>query len=558
MRSMTRAVCFSAAFLITISFILTSTSAAQNVPATGVNVTTYHNDIGRTGLNSNETVLTPTNVNKTQFGKTCSAPVDGQIYAQPLVMTNVTINGTLYASVVYVATQNDSVYAFDANSTGPTCTQLLFTNLLQSGESGVSCTYFGGKHCGAIQPIIGILGTPVIDPTAHALYLVSQAQVGNPPTSWVHRLHALNITNFSEMFNGPAIVAGSYGPITFSSSNHIQRPGLLLLPGNPPSLYAGFSLIDGLNKNPPSGWIFKYNPRDLSSPPTVFATAPNGLGAGIWQGGGGIAAGLDETGGQTYLFFGTADGTFDADIQQGQSDYGDSFVKLTTDLSTVAGYFTPFNQTCMFQDDEDYGSGGVMLVPPGVIPAHPYIAVSGSKDGSFYVVDRENPGGYHGSDDCTGINENIQTISGLQEIHNEPAYWNKNLFFAPTVSAMLRYTLSSTCSPGPVCTKPMASKVTFPPGVTPSITANGNNVSTGIVWAIWGDRAPSGGPPAILYALNPQTMAEIYDSSQCGTQDTAGLANKFAVPTVANGKVFVGTQTELDIYGELSTTRTCP
>jgi len=497
--------------------VAVQSSSSSPIPAAGsVNVTTWHNDIGRTGLNANETLLTPTNVNKTQFGKICSASVDAQIYAQPLVMTNVSINGQVYASVVYVVTQNDSVYAFDANSEGPACTQLLFTSLLQAGEFAVDCTHFGGKHCGAINPLIGILGTPVIDTASNALYLISQAQVGNPPTAWIHRIHALNITNLAEMFNGPAVVSGTYGALTFSSSNHIQRPGLLLLPGNPPHAYAAFSVIDWLNNNPPSGWIFRYNARDLSSPPVTHAPAPTGSGAGIWQGGAGMAAGVDSTGGQTYLYFSTADGTFDADPEEGGSNYGE----------------------------------GVVLIPPGVIPAHPYIAVSADKEGSIYVMDRAAPGGYGGTGSCLGANFNLETVPGMNLIHNTPAYWNRNLFFAPTVSAMMRYNLSSTCSPGPVCTKPVSTRMTFPPGATPSISVNGSNVSSGVLWAIWGDRYSVGGPPAVLYAINPANMTELYDSTQCGTQDTAGAAVKFTVPTIANGKVFVGTQTELDIYGE--------
>ncbi|MGB7131855.1 MAG: hypothetical protein WBD59_13650, partial [Candidatus Sulfotelmatobacter sp.] len=204
-------------------FLLGSAAVGQ------VSVTTWHNDVSRDGMNTHETVLNTTNVNSSQFGKICSATVDGQIYAQPLVVTHVTISGKAYPSVTYVVTQNDSVYAFDSNSPGPTCTQLLFTNLLQTGEYPVNCTYFGGEKCGTVNPVIGILGTPVIDPTNNVMYLVAQSQVGSgQPTSYIHRVHALNISTFAEMFNGPVQVAGTYQNITFTSSNHIQRPGLLL------------------------------------------------------------------------------------------------------------------------------------------------------------------------------------------------------------------------------------------------------------------------------------------------------------------------------------------
>lgn len=547
-------------FMRGVVYLLASTAASPGqsprrlVAPPPTNMTTWRNDISRSGLNTAETVLTPSNVNSAQFGKICSATVDGQVYAQPLVATNVTINGQLYSSVVYVVTQNDGVYAFDGNSAGPTCTQLLYTNLLQSGEFPVNCTEFG--KCGAISPIIGILGTPVIDTTSNVIYLISQAQVGSPPTTYTHRVHALNITNFNEMFDGPAVVAGTYGTLSFTSSNHIQRPGLLLLSGSPSYVYVAFSKIDAAATDP-SGWIFRYNAQELGAAPVTFATAPNGNGSGVWQGGAGLAAGIDSTNGHQYIYFGTADGTFDAST--GGSDYGDSFVKLSTDLSTVAGYFTPYNQACMDTTDTDFGSGGVVLIPNGLIPAHPYLAVAGDKEGSLYVIDRGNPGGYGGTGNCLGTNSNIQTITGLTPIHNAPAYWDGNLYFAPTRNGtMLKYRISPNCSPGPICSSPTTSKVTFPAGASPSISVNGNTASSAIVWAIWGDRYPSGGPPAILYAFNPSNLTELYDSNQCGTQDVPGAAIKFSVPTVANGRVFIGTQTDFDIYAELSSSRTCP
>ncbi|MFY9742192.1 MAG: hypothetical protein WAK21_09325 [Candidatus Sulfotelmatobacter sp.] len=531
-------------------FLLGSAAVGQ------VSVTTWHNDVSRDGMNTHETVLNTTNVNSSQFGKICSATVDGQIYAQPLVVTHVTISGKAYPSVTYVVTQNDSVYAFDSNSPGPTCTQLLFTNLLQTGEYPVNCTYFGGEKCGTVNPVIGILGTPVIDPTNNVMYLVAQSQVGSgQPTSYIHRVHALNISTFAEMFNGPVQVAGTYQNITFTSSNHIQRPGLLLEPGSPSKVYIAYSKIDGSSSDP-SGWIFRYDGENLNATPTIFATAPNGSGAGIWQDGAGLAMGVDSEGGRSYLFFGTADGTFDA--ASGGPDYGDSFIKLSTDLSTVEGYFTPFTQACMFTNDEDYGSGGVVLIPAGLVPAYPYIAVSGDKEGTIYVVDRGTPGGYGGSLDCLGVDSNVQTITGLPQIHNTPAYWNGSLFFAPTQPGPLsRYTISASCSPGPICTTPLEAKVDFPGGVTPSISVNGSTVSSAILWTIWGDRYTVGGPAAVLYAFEPGTMAEIYGSNQCGTADVPGPAVKFSVPTIANGKVMIGTQTDFDIYGELASSRTC-
>ncbi len=543
--------CRAGLIVLAAIFLVASTAGAQ------VSVTTWHNDLSRTGLNTNETVLNPSNVNSSQFGKICTSTVDGQIYAQPLVVSHVTINGTQYASVAYVVTQNDSIYAFDANSVGPTCTQLLYKNLLLSGEYPVNCTYFGGEKCGTVDPVIGILSTPVIDPSNSVIYLVAQTQVGSSgkPTSYIHRVHALNITSFAEMFSGPVEVSGAYQSATFTSSNHIQRPGLLLEAGTPSKLFIGYSKIDGSSTDP-SGWLFRYDAENLKATPTMFATAPDGTGSGIWQDGAGLALGVDSAGGSSYLFFGTADGTFDA--ASGGPDYGDSFVKMTTDLSSVEGYFTPYTQACMYANDEDYGSGGVVLIPANVVPTYPYIAVSGDKEGTIYVVDRASPGGYGGSLDCLGVDSNVQTITGLPQIHNTPAYWNGYLFIAPTQPGVFsRYTLSASCSPGPICTTPLQAKVDFPGGVTPSISVDGTNESTAIVWTIWNDRYTVGGPAAVLYAFEPNALAVIYASDQCGTADVPGAAVKFSVPTVANGKVMIGTQTDFDIYGEFASSRTC-
>jgi hypothetical protein len=174
-------------------------------------------------------------------------------------------------------------------------------------------------------------------------------------------------------------------------------------------------------------------------------------------------------------------------------------------------------------------------------------------------MDRTDPGGFAGSNNCLGTNPNVQTITGLTPIHNTPAYWNGNLFIAPTQPGPLyRYSINSSCSPGPICTTPVEATIRFPGGVTPSISVNGSSTSSAILWTIWGDRYTLGGPAAVLYAFNPNNLSELYGSNQCGTLDAPGPAVKFSVPTIANGKVIIGTQTDVDIYGELSSNRTCP
>lgn len=526
-----------------------------------VSVSTWRNNNLRNGLNQQETALTTSNVNIHQFGKICSANVDGQVYAQPLIATNVTIGGKVYPSVAYVETMNDSIYAFDANSTGPTCTQLLFSSLLGSGEQAVDCKHFGGGQCATFNPVVGIVGTPVINPASQTLYVVSQSQVSNPPTAYFHRLHALNITNFKEKFNGPAVVGGTYKNETFTSAQHIQRPGLLLLGGTSQSVYVGFSLMDG-SPGRPSGWIFSFEAQNLSVPPLSFSTTPAGAqpGGGIWQGGAGLAAGADSTG-TNFIYAATGDGTFDVNI--GGPDYGDSLLKLTTDLTSVVDYFTPFTQACMNTDDMDFGSGGVMIFPTGTIPGHPHAEITGDKEGSLYIVDLDNLGQYNGNSTCTGTNANIQTVTGFQAIHTSPAYWNHNIYFSSygevPAPKLMMYKIGAGCTPGPLCaTATATSRTSFPWGISPSISVNGNTAGTAILWGIWGPGLPSGGGAATLYAFDATNLNPLYNAKGCGTQDVPGAAVKFTVPTVANGRVFVGTQTDFDIYGLLSQSRTCP
>jgi len=577
-----------------------ATSGAQ------VNVTTWHNDIGRTGQITQEKILTPANVTKNSFGKVCSAPVDGQIYGQPLTVWNsVTSRNT-----VYVVTQNDTVYAFD----GTNCSLIQKSSLLPASgtEYPADCCFIGGGQCQTVAPTIGILGTPVIDTSTDTLYVVAESQVGStgiagkdcttkqPPNGWVHRLHALDLTSGHNFLNekngGPVQIQGSVSTgKSFSSRNQIQRPGLLWLPGSPNNqVYAAFSMMDGSPPPFPPGWVFAYNAQNLadSNYPKVFATTPTTdpetNGGGIWQGGAGLAAGIDSEGGKTYIYFGTGNGTFDANHSKPpNTDYGQSFVKLNADLSGVADYFTDYNALsdgcpCV---DRDFGSGGVALIPDNTLPKHPYIAIVAGKEKEIYVIDRGKPGEYHGSctgscpgfnaygqcdgppPKCKGTNENIETLpTGSYNYRVTPAFWNSNLFYTASQDTMKRYPVSAICpdgKPGPVCRYAASSNdgqghpVSFIYGNTPSVSSNG--FMDGIVWAIRNYRKVQGGDPATLFAFTPHTLTELYDSTQCvigGKEvDEPGPATKFSVPTVANGYVYIGTQTDLDIYGPV--TRTC-
>jgi len=550
------------------------------------NVLTWRNNNWRDGENSTETTLTQMSVTSSKFGKICSTAsgtIDGQIYAQPLVVTG-GIPG--YTHVVYLETMNDTVYAIDGDSTN--CAVVYHISLLQSQEEAVQCHDVGAKQCPTFNPIIGILGTPVIDTSTSTMYVVTWTEstagscsTNRLPSCFVHRLHALNIANGAEKYKGPvAIPSVTLEGSTFSSIHHIQRPGLLLLPkveaNGDSAVYVAFSEMDGtgaVGKNVPNGWVFSFDAQDLSVTPIAWTTTPNGEGGGIWMSGAGLAAGIDQTGGSSYIYVSTGDGTFD--VENGGSDYGDSFVKLTTSLA-VSGYFTPYNQYCDDITDNDLASGGVMLIPNGIGSNTIDFALANGKDGNIYVMDRANPGGYQGPNlntcPASGTNLNYETIpASTQGFFSTGAFWNQNLYFVANDSPLQKYEISGTaCNPAPICTTPSASSsIRFPFGPVPVISSNNDITGTAIVWTIKGNGWPFQDhnlqpAPAVLYAFDaehvmaPNILPELWNSVQCPTRDGAGNATKFAVPTVANGRVFMGTMDptdltntrgQLDVYG---------
>ena len=524
------------------------------------NVLTLRNDISRDGLNSNETVLNQDNVNRTKFGKICSAVVDGQVFGQPLV---VFAKG---GNIVYVVTMNDSVYAINGND----CSQVNHASLIPPNEEAVQCADLTGT-CSVIVPLIGALATPVIDLSTRTIYVTtetestaSSCQSNHAESCFIHRLHALDLATLAEKFNGPVAISGKYGNASFTAKEHIQRPGLLLLPGVFPNgdnaVYISFSAIAGFGepgKSIPQGWVFGYDAANLAAAPLAWSSTPNGEGGGLWQSGGGLAAGIDSPNGQTFIYVATGDGTFD--VNTGGSDYGDSFVKLTTSLANVPnGYFTPFNQACLNPADEDFGSGGVMLTPD--ITSNFY-AITASKTGTIFVMNRANPGGFTPPKNQTcpaiGTNANQEYFQGaMRQYFTTPAYWNLHLYYIPMKSPLSRYQLNLSCNPGPICTTGFdTSAVTFGYAANPAISSSGNTTRTAIVWAQSGNGWPPSGDspaPAVLYALDAEhvdpsnTVPVLWDSAQCPTRDAPGNATKFVVPTIANGMVYLGTMDPTD------------
>ena len=506
-----------------------------------VNVVTYHNDNVRSGQNLHETVLTTALVQTSTFGKLFSQPVDGQIYGQPLVLANLLIPHKGTHTVVFVATENDSVFAFDGNNnTGSNASPLWQVSFINPAK-GITTVPSSDLGTDAIYPQIGITGTPVIDPNNGTLYVVAATKENG---KYVQRLHALDVTSGAEKFGGPVVIkatvkgtgaGSSKGLLSFDPFRSNQRPGLLLLNGGIYIAWASHGLESEFTYH---GWVMGYNENTLKQISAYCITA-NGSSGGVWQSGDGLAA--DTLGN---LFFMSGNGTFDANT--GGQDYAMSYVKMATKGGlNVADYFTPYNESEESSQDLDLGSGGAMLLPYLTGAAHPYLAVGAGKDGTMYVVDRTNMGHFNASGNQQ-IVESIPNAFAGHGLYSTPAYWQGYLYFWAPMDVLRVFQMVD----GLVSTTTVATgSTTFgSPGATPVVSSNAG--SNGIVWAIQPDGYATGAP-AVLHALNATTAAELYNSTQAGTRDTAGPAIKFTPPTVANGKVYVPTASELDVYGLL-------
>lgn len=511
-----------------------------------VAVVTYHNDAYRTGQNLNETVLKPSNVNVKSFGQLFTYAVDGQVYAQPLYVPAVAIAGKGTHNVIFVATQNDSVYAFDADSNTGANASPLWQAAFANPAMGITPVTSSQVSCTDISPQIGITGTPVIDQSSGTLYVVAKtAEVTDGVTNYYLRLHALDITSGSEKLGGPfvieATVPGSCTPnkggrVVFSPLRQSQRAGLVLEKG---IVYV--SSASHCDNYPYTGWVIAFSAA-TGKKLAVFNTAPTDTGdcrGGIWQSG--AAPAVDTSGN---LFLATANGAFNAN-STGGLDYGDSQIKLTLSQAgfTVGDYFTPYNEGNLEANDTDLGSGGVLLLPDQPGP-NPHLLVQVGKEGSIYLVNRDNMGKFN-------PNGNTQTVqwfpNAIGGIFGMPAYFNESVYFGGVNDSLKSFPLTngmldsepSSQSPGPFGF----------PGLTPSISANGTH--DGIVWAI-DSSAWAGGGPSVLHAFVVSNLAkELYNSMQNSTRDQLGPAIKFTVPTIANGKVYVGTGNSLAVFGLL-------
>ena len=507
-------------------------------------------DTLRTGLNSNETVLTPANVNSAQFGRLFSYTLDGVADASPLYMANVSIPGQGFHNVVYVATEHDSVYAFDADGlSGNPLWEVSFIN----PAGGVTTVPPGDTgECCDISPEIGITGSPVINPATGTLYVVAKTkEVSGGTTTYAHRLHALDITTGAEKFGGPVIILASVpgtgagasgGQTPFIALRENQRPALLLSNG---VVYFAFAAHG--DQPPYHGWVLGYNAATLQQV-MAYNSTPNGSGGGIWQSGDGLAA--DSTGN---IYFVTGNGDFDAN--SGGSSYGDSFVKLSPG-GVVPDYFTPHDQANMQANDLDLGSGGTLLLPDQSGP-HPHLAISAGKNGTIYLVDRDNMGRYIASNDSQIVQSLVNVFPNgtfMTGNFKAPLYFNGSVYFSADADTIKSFKVAN----GLLSTAPTSQTSLIPsyPGATLSISANGN--SNGILWAVQRiDFGPTGGggprSPGVLHAYDATNLAtELYTSNQAaGSRDALDFAAKWSAALVANGKVFVATNALLTVFSLL-------
>jgi hypothetical protein len=560
-----------------------------------VNVLTAHNDTARTGQNLNETVLTPSNVNSTQFGKLFSHSVNGNIFAQPLYVSQVPMTSVTGASqgvhdIVIVATTGnflygspesylgDTVYAFDADTNGGQNANPLWSMSLLTAPV---------PNAGQYPYQFGVVGTPVIDPSTNTMYVVDGAMMNSV---YVHRLHALNISNGAERPGSPVVIKGSVpgtgsgsvnGTLAFNDVYHVQRSALLL---QNHVLYIAFASIN--DEGPWHGWLFSYNPATLQQI-DVFCTTPNATGGGIWMGGSGLAGEVNNPA-KPYgrMFFATGNGSFGigAPTITGQpysnpnNAYGMSVLDLdlTGGMFTVEDQFAPFNQAVLSSGDADLGSGGPVLLPSQTLASGKTLnsLIEIGKTGTIYMLDRDNNndgsnnaateyspaglGGFNAGADH--IEQEVQTpvLTGAVNgwgagVWGTEAYWNGNIYSGGTDPTLKSSVSAYSFANGVLSTTPTShSPDTYSyPGPTPSISANGN--TNGILWTL------NHNGVAILEAYDATNLANLlYTSNQNPTRDAAGAGEEYIVPTVANGKVYVGAFGSMNVYGLLGGESTTP
>jgi hypothetical protein len=505
------------------------------VTSTGTDVTTYHNDTGRTGQNTTETILTQANVNSTMFGLLRKLAVDGRVDAEPLYLSQLSVGGVTH-NVVFIMTEHDSAYAFDADTGG----QLWKVSLAGSGE-----TSSDDRGCSQVTPEIGITSTPVIDRAAGAHGILYAVAMSKNSSTFFQRLHALDITTGAELEGGPVTIQATYpgtganssgGQVVFDPKQYKERAALLLLNG---VIYTSWA--SHCDFNPYTAWIIGYNQTTLA-PTSILNLTPNGSEGSIWQSGGGLAA---DPQGNIYALIanGTFETTLDANGFPNKQDYGNGFVKISTTGGNlkVADYFNMSNTVNESGSDADLGSGGALVLPDLTYGTASTLnlAVGAGKDGNIYVVNRNNMGKWNANS-----NNVYQELPGAvpNGVWGVPAYFNTTVYYCDVNATLKSFSIAN----GKLSTTPVQTGASFTyPGVLPSVSANGT--SNGIVWAIENTGT------AVLHAFAANDLAqELYNSNQASNgRDHFGSGNKFITPMIADGKVFAATTNSVAVFGLL-------
>jgi hypothetical protein len=500
-------------------------------------VTTSQYNNMRTGTTLNETVLTPRNVYVKQFGKVGAFKVDGAVYAQPLFVPAVEVPGKGKHDVLFVATEHDSVYAFDAYR--PKDAPLWQVSFLDS-KRDVNTVPAGAAQCPFIQPEIGITSTPVIDLKSGTLYVLARTAVGHTfrENQYFQHLHALAITTGAEKFGGPKEITASVpgrgaghanGQVRFDPLKENPRAALVLANH---ILYLTWG--SSCDVDPYHGWMMAYDPATLAQK-AVLNVTPDGDEGGIWASDTGPA--VDASGN---IYVPTANGTFDAAF--GGRDYGDTELKLAVDGSsfTIRDYFTPYDEAQLSNSDADLGSSGPLLLPDQPGP-HRHLLVQPIKGSVIYVIDRDQMGQFHKGGDAV-----VQRIPIAGGGYGAMAYWNGHVFFACSDDSLRDWAVKD----GKLALSKSSIMRFENPGATPSVSANGTE--NGLVWAVSTKTWNGQDRPAVLYAFEANNIDEpIYSSEQNSARDRVGLATRFVFPVVVNGHVYIAARDEVDVYGLL-------
>jgi len=499
-------------------------------------VTTSQYDNFRTGATLREKILTPQNVNAEHFGKLGAFKVDGPVYAQPLFIPSVEIPNRGTHDVLYVATEHDSVYAFDANR--PDDAPLWQVSLLDKSRGEVVPSE-DNVQCPFIRPEVGITSTPVIDIKTGTLYVLARTRIRHAvgDDEFFQQLHALAITTGVEKFGGPRLITASVpgsgagsskGQVAFDPLKENPRAALTL--ANHMVYIAWASSCD---VDPYHGWVMSYDPQTLAQK-AVLNVNPDGKEAGIWLSDTGPAVDADGN-----LFVPTGNGTFDAGF--GGRDYGDSVLKLDGSTLAIRDYFTPNEQQRISDADSDVGSSGPTLLPDQPGP-HRHLLLQPTKDSTIYVIDRDNMGKYRRDTDAL-----VQLIHMHGGGFGATAYWNGRVYFAASDDPLREYEVKN----GRLTLSASSTTKFANPGATPSVSADG--AKNGIVWAI--STKTWNGPdnkPAVLYAFDAANLgAPLYTSEQNSQRDRAAMATRFVIPMVVHGRVYFGTRSEVEVYGLL-------